>query len=134
MSKPTQHSSCVIGSGNVLLLSKVVLLTFALLCTGFASAVLRIEITDTAGVQDAIPIAIVPFANAAGVDTDIAGIIGDDLARSGRFRVLTGAQISATPSKTAEVDSITGVETVQSIWRLVKLSKLAPVNLKCNLS
>lgn len=104
MSKPTQQSSCVVGSGTVLLLSKAILLTCALLFTGLASAVLRIEITDTAGVQDAIPIAIVPFANAAGVDTDIAGIIGDDLARSGRFRVLTAAQIPATPSTTAEVD------------------------------
>ena len=72
MSKPTQQSSCVVGSGTVLLLSKAILLTCALLFTGLASAVLRIEITDTAGVQDAIPIAIVPFANAAGVDTDLS--------------------------------------------------------------
>ncbi len=99
MSKPIENSSSVLLS-----LSKVVLLAGALLVSGFASAVLRIEITDTAGVQDAIPIAIVPFANSGGVNVDITGIVGDDLARSGRFRVLPAAEFSSAPRTTAEVN------------------------------
>ena len=40
-----------------------------------ASAELRIEITESAGVQDKVPIAIVPFAEeATGLEIDVAQI------------------------------------------------------------
>ena len=48
-----------------------------------ASSVLRIEITESAGVQDAVPIAIVPFAvEVEGLTVDIAKVLEDDLIRS----------------------------------------------------
>ena len=80
-----------------------------------ASAVLRIEITESAGVQDAVPIAIVPFATEAGGATiDIAQILQDDLQRSGRFSILPRDRMPSNPSSSAELDFIswraTGVE------------------------
>ena len=89
------------------LLLRMVLLVSALLISTIASAVLRIEITDTAGVQDTIPIAIVPFANPSGInlpDADISAIVSDDLTRSGRFNVLPANQLLSSPATTAEVD------------------------------
>jgi len=106
MSKPTEKLSISRRSAMALLL-RAMLLVNALMLSTSASAVLRIEITDTAGVQDAIPIAIVPFANAQGIsisDADIASIVGDDLARSGRFTVLSDAEFTSIPATTAEVD------------------------------
>jgi len=86
------------------LLLRMVLLVSALLISTIASAVLRIEITDTAGVQDTIPIAIVPFANPSGInlpDADISAIVSDDLTRSGRFNVLPANQLLSSPATTA---------------------------------
>ena len=55
-----------------------------------ASSVLRIEITESAGVQDAVPIAIVPFAvEVEGLTVDIAKVLEDDLIRSGRCLLYT---------------------------------------------
>jgi TolB protein len=95
------------GSKLVRALLRPMLLTLALLVSSAALAVLRIEITDTAGVQNTIPIAIVPFANPGGVaipEADISTIVGDDLARSGRFNVLPATEFLSLPSSTAEVD------------------------------
>ncbi len=79
-----------------------------------ASAVLRIEITDTAGVQDTIPIAIVPFAGNSAVAVDIAEIVANDLASSGRFNLLARNRMPSSPSSSAELSftdwRATGVE------------------------
>jgi TolB protein len=67
------------------------------------SAVLRIEITETAGVQDTIPIAVVPFAGNAATSVDIAAIVENDLARSGRFNVLPRDRMPSNPASSAEL-------------------------------
>jgi TolB protein len=76
-----------------------------------ANAVLRIEINKGAGVQNATPIAVVPFA-VDGVDTeiDVAQIISDDLQRSGKFVALDRDQLVSNPATASEV--------VFSDWRL----------------
>lgn len=79
------------------------ILTSLLLVSSLASAVLRIEITDSAGLQDALPIAIVPFANSSGV-VDVSAIVKDDLIRSGRFKVLPDNELLSNPATTAEID------------------------------
>src|SRR3984957_9768721 len=60
-------------------------IALALLCTS-SRAELVVEITK--GQADAIPIAIVPFssAEAAAASFDVAHLVSDDLARSGRFK------------------------------------------------
>ncbi|MGH8261268.1 MAG: Tol-Pal system beta propeller repeat protein TolB, partial [Steroidobacteraceae bacterium] len=54
-----------------------------------------------------IPIAIVPFAgtlaDAPSAGSDAAGVVQNDLAGSGRFRVMPRSQMRATPSKAADV-------------------------------
>jgi TolB protein len=63
------------------------LMSFALLLLGTQTrAELVVEITK--GQADAIPIAIVPFnsAEAAAASFDVAQLVSDDLARSGRFK------------------------------------------------
>lgn len=68
------------------------------------SAVLRIEITDSAGVQDGIPIAVVPFSvEVDGLTVDIARVLEDDLNRSGRFKLLPRDQIPSNPASTEDV-------------------------------
>jgi TolB protein len=80
-------------------------LVLAALLTGSrgALAVLTIEITQ--GMEDASPIAIVPFATPAGVKLpeDIAGIISANLRRSGRFAPLAEADLIARPTDAAAI-------------------------------
>jgi TolB protein len=70
-----------------------------------ARAELQIEITS--GVQDPVPIAIVPFGHAesAATEFDVADIVQHDLEGSGRFRALPRERMPATPTRSAEVAS-----------------------------
>jgi len=84
--------------------------------SGQASAVLKIEITE--GVSGARPIAVVPFGWTGSGERpeDIAGIISNDLARSGQFapmerrdmvsRPTAGDQISFGSWRTLDVDHV----------------------------
>lgn len=71
------------------------------LCTGTlylstAEAQLRLDITR--GVENAVPIAVVPFGGeATGTATDVSAIIAADLERSGRFAPLPRAQMVDQP-------------------------------------
>lgn len=65
-----------------------------------AAAGLTIEITE--GAQGALPIAVVPFGGAS--PEDIAGIVANDLKRSGRFRPLPVADMLVKPHQGSEVD------------------------------
>ncbi len=68
------------------------------------TAELRIEITESAGVQDTIPIAVVPFAGNLGVsDVDLAAIVENDLGRSGRFTIIPRSRMPSNPSSSAEL-------------------------------
>ncbi|MEM7257246.1 MAG: hypothetical protein AAF404_07640 [Pseudomonadota bacterium] len=68
-----------------------------------AGAVLRIEITESAGVQDTIPIAVVPFGGSVAAGIDIAAIVENDLNRSGRFNVLPRERMPSNPASSAEL-------------------------------
>ena len=70
-----------------------------------ARAELQIEVTS--GVQDPVPIAIVPFGHteSAATELDVADIVQHDLEGSGRFRALPRERMPATPTRAAEVSS-----------------------------
>lgn len=84
---------------------KRLLILLATLC-GLASvpAYAQLEITVTGGDVSALPIAIVPFAQSAGMSTDIAQVVENDLVRSGRFRSLSRAQMQQRPSDPSSFD------------------------------
>ncbi|MCL6270244.1 Tol-Pal system beta propeller repeat protein TolB [Sansalvadorimonas sp. 2012CJ34-2] len=79
------------------------LLLFMGTLTGIARAELTIEITR--GNDQAVPVAVVPFAwNGRQVlPEDIAGIIGNDLRLSGQFAPVPSSQFLGFPSKSDEV-------------------------------
>lgn len=83
----------------VTLLSLVALVTFVT----NANAALVIEITE--GVDDATPIAVVPFkvANGAKLPTDVAAVIEADLARSAQFNPLARKDMLAKPTSPREI-------------------------------
>jgi TolB protein len=68
-----------------------------------AQAELVIEITKGSG--QAIPIAVVPFANRSmnAVPEDVSRIIGDNLQRTGQFKPLERGNMLSLPSSAAEV-------------------------------
>jgi TolB protein len=76
-----------------------------LLALPAARAELQLEITS--GVQNPVPIAIVPFSRAEGAaaDIDVAQIVQHDLEGSGRFRGLPRERMPATPNRSDEVNS-----------------------------
>ena len=77
-------------------------LIFILLLPVTSKAALDIEIVGGAAQQ--IPIAIVPFSGATGSAGDnIATVIGDDLRRSGLFRVLETRGVANQPHDLAEI-------------------------------
>lgn len=75
-------------------------LVLLLAISSLSRAELVIEITR--GADDALPIAIVPFAGTQASD-NLASIIKADLDRSGRFRSLPEAGFPSQPSSSAEV-------------------------------
>jgi TolB protein len=76
-----------------------------------AFAQLRIDITQ--GVDDAVPIAVVPFGGQAeGAATDVAAVVAADLARSGRFAPLERRDMIPRPTTASEVRF--------EDWRLLK--------------
>lgn len=91
-----------------------VLLVAVLSCA--AQAELRIEISQ--GVDKTVPIAVVPFGwNGGGQPPfDVAGLVGVDLARSGRFSPLEPGDMLQRPTAGRDVDfddwRILGIEVV----------------------
>jgi len=81
------------------------LFAFTFLTLPAARAELQLEITS--GVQNPVPIAIVPFSRAEGAasDLDVANIVQHDLEGSGRFRGLPRERMPATPNRSDEVMS-----------------------------
>lgn len=65
-------------------------------------AALDLELTQ--GVDGAIPIAIVPFANQSGAQT-ISKIIVNDLRNSGHFRIISEKKFPASPHQVNQVNS-----------------------------
>jgi len=83
----------LVGIGLVLLFA----------CISQANAALVIEITE--GVDDATPIAIVPFKVSGGtkLQTDIASVIEADLARSAQFNPLARKNMLSKPFKPRQI-------------------------------
>lgn len=104
----TNMSSGLNKLGSVRVLHRVavsfVLSAMMMLMTPHVSAQLRIEITETAGVQDKVPVAIVPFAVGAGAALpDMASILEADLERSGRFNIMPRNRLPSNPASSGEV-------------------------------
>lgn len=78
---------------------------FLVLICAAAHAQLQIDVTR--GVSDPVPVAVVPFARAAGVEdgTDIAAIVERDLASSGRFRGIARNAMPASPQRATDVNA-----------------------------
>ena len=75
-------------------MSYVVLCAGLLLGASGAQAQLRVEITGIGSNQ--IPVAIANFANESAAPQSLSGIIKADLARSGVFKIIDGAEMSET--------------------------------------
>ena len=98
-------------------------ITMGLLVASASDAALEFEITK--GRKDALPIAIVPFAAESGGNAapeDIAQIVSDDLARSGRFAPVNRNDLPSRPGDLGEV--------VFSDWRLLGTSHIVIGNIK----
>lgn len=85
---------------NVIRLLIVTLLTFS---PYSAFAILSMELTQ--GVSGAIPIAVVPFAQADNAPQNVSSIIGTDLRNSGRFKVFGKDSLSQFPSEKSAVSA-----------------------------
>ena len=77
------------------------LLIAALMPLSAARAQLTIEIIG--GAAQAIPIAIVPFENESNWPLGITGIVGADLQRSGRFKLIDAASVSPRPFRVEDI-------------------------------
>ena len=89
----------------MLLIKRLALLSVLWLLVGLpARAVLTIEITQ--GVDDAMPIAVVPFAwkGQGKLPEEVAQIIAADLQRSGLFRPLPDGDLVARPHRSTQVN------------------------------
>ncbi|WLQ14935.1 Tol-Pal system beta propeller repeat protein TolB [Hahella aquimaris] len=84
-------------------MKKHIFFTLVLLISGLARADLVIEIDK--GSREAIPVAVVPFANESGqpLAEDIAQIVTEDLKRSGDINPLDRTRMLSIPSKVEEI-------------------------------
>jgi TolB protein len=91
-------------------------LIWLLLSVSVANAELRIEISQ--GVDQAVPVAVVPFAweGRGAAPYNVTDVISTDLARSGRFKPLAPADMLERPTKARDIDfadwRIMGIEVV----------------------
>lgn len=107
--------------------STALIFTILLLAMSQASAQLRIEITESAGVQDKVPVAVVPFAvEVDGLQVDVAEVIEGDLLRSGRFTIVPRNQLPSNPASSTEVTF--------SDWRASNVEYLVVGRVKGNAS
>ncbi|BBP45722.1 protein TolB [Thiosulfatimonas sediminis] len=75
---------------------------FLLLFSLTAKAALTIEINE--GFDNALPIAIVPFANSNNSQLDVATVVAADLKRSGQFKPLDSAKMPAFPTELTQIN------------------------------
>ncbi|TJY60831.1 Tol-Pal system beta propeller repeat protein TolB [Sinimarinibacterium sp. CAU 1509] len=83
---------------------KLIRLWLLALLTVSGAARAELEITVTGGTEGALPIAIVPFSQGTDVTLDVAQVIDNDLARSGRFRTLARNDMLQKPTTPQQVD------------------------------
>lgn len=87
--KTNHRAPCLFAAALLLLIAALPVL-----------ADLKIEITS--GVVDAVPIAVVPFAE-SGESVDVADVIQNDLEGSGRFKLLPRSQMPSRPTTASAV-------------------------------
>jgi TolB protein len=82
------------------------ILVAGLLWLTMAQVHAKLTIEVTGGVEGAQPIAVVPFGDLDGArpSVDLAKIISDDLARSGRFRTMPRSEMLSMPHRDDQVD------------------------------
>ncbi|MEE4185249.1 MAG: Tol-Pal system beta propeller repeat protein TolB [Gammaproteobacteria bacterium] len=87
-----------------MVLRRLLLLVLTWLVSGGALAELKIEITRGQG--EAVPIAVVPFGwtGDGAAPYDIAGVVANDLARSGRFQPIPERDMLQKPTTGAAID------------------------------
>src|SRR5271168_4107761 len=78
-------------------------LAASLICPWRAHAEFVVEVTK--GQTEAIPLAVVPFASAelAAASFDVAQLVSDDLARSGRFRTMERKDMIEQPHSGTDI-------------------------------
>lgn len=97
-------------------LSRYLFLTTIIICSPIKAA---LDLVLTQGVNGGVPIAIAPFAGQGtefGATDNVAGVINNDMQHSGRFQVLSVAQLPATPHQASEVNF--------STWQQQKINDL----------
>jgi TolB protein len=86
-------------------MNKVLSVLALMACLGLAqrssSAEFVVEVTR--GQDNAVPIAIVPFADPGVADTDVAQVVSNDLARSGRFKPMDRKDMVEQPHTGANI-------------------------------
>jgi TolB protein len=85
-------------------MNKLCSVLFLIVCLGVAqksSADFVVEVTR--GQDNAVPIAIVPFADAGTADVDVAQVVSNDLARSGRFKAMDRKDMVEQPHTGASI-------------------------------
>jgi TolB protein len=80
---------------------RCLLLVLCVLATGMARAQLTIEIVG--GGATTIPVAIVPFAGEGAYPLSVTQIVGNDLARSGLFKLIDAGGVVPRPARAEEV-------------------------------
>ncbi|HFE48364.1 MAG TPA: Tol-Pal system beta propeller repeat protein TolB [Chromatiaceae bacterium] len=105
------------------------LLLTAVLAFGWsrcAWSALSIEITESA--EGALPVAVVPFdyTGKARLPQDVAGVIRNDLARSGRFETLAPERMLTQPSRAEQVDYHNWRVLQQDYLVVGSISELSP--------
>ncbi|MFZ0550804.1 MAG: Tol-Pal system beta propeller repeat protein TolB [Steroidobacteraceae bacterium] len=82
---------------------RIFLAVLAAACLVPPAARAQLQIQITSGVNNPVPIAIVPFAEAPTEGTDVAAVVQHDLVGSGRFTELPRNKMPATPTNAADV-------------------------------
>jgi TolB protein len=87
--------------------SKVIVVLLTFLAIGAQSARAaegELEIDITQGADRPLPIAVVPFRSAGALPEDVATVVSDDLARSGRFDPMGVASMPGQPAALTEIN------------------------------
>ncbi len=96
---PAYHSLA-----GVRVLAFLTMLTAALVLLLAAPARAQLVIDVTVGAGRQIPIAIAPFANEAGAPQNITPVIGNNLSRTGLFKLINTAGLTKLPSEPSDVN------------------------------
>jgi TolB protein len=86
-------------------MNKLLSVLIVMACLGVAqrSSSSEFVVEVTRGQDNAVPIAIVPFADPGVADTDVAQVVSNDLARSGRFKAMDRKDMVEQPHTGANI-------------------------------